>query len=103
MKSSKQNEPMQSLETEPTSPQTRFRILAALLITVLFMILSVSARALASSPLAKDPTRTPRPTGTPPVIPPPADPTSTNLLIIFAAVIVTIILLGIWINRRRAF
>ena len=49
------------------------------------------------------PTRTPRPTSTPPVIPPPASPTSTGLMILLAALVMAVILAGIWINRRRVF
>jgi hypothetical protein len=51
--------------------------------------------------LAIQATRTPRPTATPVIVPPPADPTSSNLMIVFAGLIVVVILLGVWINRRR--
>lgn len=49
------------------------------------------------------PTKTPKPTGTPPVIPPPADPGASNLLIGMALVAVIIILFGFWLNRQRVF
>jgi hypothetical protein len=45
--------------------------------------------------------RTPRPTATPVTIPPPADPASSNLMIIIAGLIVLVILMGVWFNRRR--
>jgi hypothetical protein len=54
-----------------------------------------------SAAMANQPTRTPRPTATPVIVPPPADPTSSNLMIILAGLIVLVILLGLWINRRR--
>lgn len=49
------------------------------------------------------PTKTPKPTGTPPVIPPPADPGATNLMIGFALTSVIVILFGFWLNRQRVF
>lgn len=49
------------------------------------------------------PTRTPRPTSTPPVIPPPPSPTSTGVMILLASLVMAVILGGIWINRRRVF
>jgi hypothetical protein len=49
------------------------------------------------------PTRTPKPTSTPPVIPPPASPASTGLMILLATLVMAVILGGIWINRRRVF
>ena len=47
------------------------------------------------------PTRTPRPTATPPVIPPSADPAEMNLVVAFGVLSVIIVLVGVWINRRR--
>jgi hypothetical protein len=48
-------------------------------------------------------TKTPKPTGTPPVIPPPADPGATNMMIGLAILPVIVILFGFWLNRRRVF
>ena len=47
------------------------------------------------------PTRTPRPTITPPVIPPPQSASQTNLMIIFVILAVLIVIVGVWINRER--
>ena len=47
------------------------------------------------------PTRTPRPTITPPAIPPPQDVSQTNLMIVFVILAVVIVVVGIWINRER--
>ena len=47
------------------------------------------------------PTRTPRPTITPPAIPPPQDVSQTNLMIVFVILAVVIVVIGIWINRER--
>lgn len=49
------------------------------------------------------PTKTPKPTSTPPVIPPPADPGATSVMIILAVLMVMVILFGFWLNRRRVF
>jgi hypothetical protein len=49
----------------------------------------------------RPPTRTPRPTITPPVVPPPGNPEQANLMIFLAIFSVLIVLLGVWINRRR--
>jgi hypothetical protein len=45
--------------------------------------------------LAQKPTPTPRP------IPPPTDPFALDLLVIFGALIVVVILLGLFLNRWR--
>ena len=50
--------------------------------------------------IPKGQTRTPRPTATPPDIPPPADPNQAKLMIFFSIVAVSIILIGVWLNRR---
>lgn len=47
------------------------------------------------------PTRTPRPTATPPVIPPSADPSRSNMMIVFGVLAVCVVLVGVWINRDR--
>ena len=47
-------------------------------------------------------TRTPRPTNTPPVVPPAADPVRSNWMIVLAVMAVLVVLLGVWINWRRA-
>lgn len=49
------------------------------------------------------PTKTPRPTSTPPVIPPPADPGASTVMIGLAIMAVSVILFGFWLNRRRIF
>ncbi len=49
------------------------------------------------------PTKTPKPTGTPPVIPPPADPGASNLMVGLAILSVIVILFGFWLNRQRVF
>jgi hypothetical protein len=49
------------------------------------------------------PTKTPKPTGTPPVIPPPADPGASNMMIGLAILPVIVILFGFWLNRQRVF
>ncbi len=48
-------------------------------------------------------TKTPKPTGTPPVIPPPADPGASNMMIGLAILPVIVILFGFWLNRQRVF
>jgi hypothetical protein len=50
---------------------------------------------------AAKPTRTPRPTSTPVPIPPPAEPFSLNLMIFFGVLAVTVVLVGVWINRKK--
>lgn len=45
--------------------------------------------------------KTPRPTPTPLLIPPPADPNTTNLMICFSLIMISVILFGLWINRRK--
>ena len=47
------------------------------------------------------PTKKVKPTSTPIVIPPPSDPLTRTTMIIFGVSIVLVIILGIWINRRR--
>ena len=47
------------------------------------------------------PTKTPRPTITPPVIPPPGNPEQANLMILLAIFSVLVVLLGVWLNRRH--
>lgn len=47
------------------------------------------------------PTSTPRPTATPIPTPPPADPGTTNLMVTLSTIIIVIILVGVWLNRRR--
>jgi hypothetical protein len=49
------------------------------------------------------PTRTPRPTSTPPTIPPPQDPGATRMMVGFGVLIVIVILFGLWLNRKNAF
>jgi len=50
--------------------------------------------------LAK-PTKTPRPTKTPLAIPPSQNVSQTNLMILFVALAVVVVLIGVWINRER--
>lgn len=50
---------------------------------------------------AVKPTRTPRPTSTPVPIPPPAEPLSLSLMILFGVLAVIVVLIGIWINRKK--
>lgn len=45
--------------------------------------------------------KTPRPTPTPLLIPPPSDPNTTNLMICFSIIMISAILFGLWINRRK--
>lgn len=47
------------------------------------------------------PTKSPRPTPTPLTLPPPADPGRTNMMIGFGVLSVIVVILGIWLNRRR--
>ncbi len=47
------------------------------------------------------PTRTPRPTATPLVIPPPSDPVKTNQMVVMGSFVVLVIVFGILINRKR--
>ncbi len=47
------------------------------------------------------PTRTPRPTSTPLPIPPPADPKQSRPMILLSIVMVAIVLLAVWVNRKR--
>lgn len=47
------------------------------------------------------PTKRVRPTSTPIIIPPPSDPVTQNMMVLFGVLIVAVIILGIWINRRR--
>ena len=51
----------------------------------------------------KQPTRTPRPTPTPLVIPPPADPNSSNLIVLLGILSVLIVLVGVWLNRKQLY
>ena len=46
-------------------------------------------------------TKTPRPTSTPVPIPPPPEPMSLNLMILFGIIAVIVVLIGVWINRKR--
>ncbi len=48
------------------------------------------------------PTKTPRPTPTPIFIPPPSDPDYLRLMVALGFMIVTILLVGIWINRKHS-
>ncbi len=47
------------------------------------------------------PTRIPRPTQLPAVVPPPTDPGVLHWMILLAGIAVLVVLLGIWINRRK--
>lgn len=51
--------------------------------------------------LAEKPTKTPRPTITPPAIPPPQNVTQTNLMILFMILAVIIVVIGVWLNREK--
>ena len=102
----------------------RTRMLLAVFILLIFVILSLSSSSTfalqslevqtlsseqnntlyqAETPTAKKvkPTRTPKPTITPPAIPPPQDDSQTNLMILFGVLTVIIIIIGVWINRGR--
>jgi hypothetical protein len=48
-------------------------------------------------------TRTPRSTPAPIPTPPPSDPDTTQLIVLFGVLVVLVILLGIWLNRKRIF
>jgi len=48
-----------------------------------------------------EPTKTPRPTITPPTIPPPQNEAQTNMMILFMALAVMVVILGLWLNRER--
>jgi hypothetical protein len=50
---------------------------------------------------ATKPTRPPRPTSTPPVIPPPTNPAKNNLMIWFGVFAVIVVSAGILLNRNR--
>jgi hypothetical protein len=45
------------------------------------------------------PTRTPRPTTTPVLIPPAANPNATSLMILFGLIAVIVVIVGVWLNR----
>jgi hypothetical protein len=45
------------------------------------------------------PTRTPRPTSTPMVIPPSANPSTTTLMILVSLIAVIVVVVGVWLNR----
>ena len=47
------------------------------------------------------PTKTPRPTPTPIFVPPPSDPDYLRLMVALGFMIVGILLVGIWINRKQ--
>jgi hypothetical protein len=53
------------------------------------------------APPPATPTRTPRPTATPVPTPPPANPGTTETLSVFGVLIALIIIIGIWLNRRK--
>lgn len=53
--------------------------------------------------LIPTPTRTPRPTATPVPTPPPADPGTIEALSVFGVLVAAVIILGIWLNRRKIF
>jgi hypothetical protein len=48
------------------------------------------------------PTRTPRPTATPIIPPPPSNPDYLRLMIALGIIMVIVLLLGIWINRKHS-
>lgn len=48
-----------------------------------------------------EPTRTPRPTITPPAIPPPQNEAQSNIMILFMALAVLVVIIGLWLNRER--
>lgn len=64
---------------------------------------SIQSSAPEKKQKINQPTKTPKPTGTPPVIPPPADPGASNIMVGLALVSVIIILFGFWLNRQRVF
>lgn len=49
------------------------------------------------------PTRTPRATATPPTIPPASDPDTSHIMVLVGALVVIVIVFGIWLNRSRVF
>jgi hypothetical protein len=92
----------------------KFIILGAILLNLtLVEMLSVPAfgavnhsythHALESSyqTLESSPTKTPRPTHTPVPTPPPSDPGRSNIMVGLSTLIVVIILIGVWLNRRK--
>jgi len=50
---------------------------------------------------AKKPTKTPKPTPPPLIIPPPADPSISNVITFLGVLTVIIIVVGVWINRKK--
>jgi hypothetical protein len=49
----------------------------------------------------KKPTKTPKRTPPPLIIPPPADPKILNIITFLGVLLVVIILFGVWINRKK--
>lgn len=47
------------------------------------------------------PTRTPRPTSTPVPVPPAANPNATSLMILIGLIAVTVVVIGVWLNRAE--
>ncbi|MCI0520729.1 MAG: hypothetical protein L0Z70_10815 [Chloroflexi bacterium] len=88
-----------SLQSTPASPATSFPATPAFTPTQT-LLAELTATPLPSTP---DPTRTPRPTPTPLLVPPPSDPDTTHLMVIFGVIAVTVVLFGIFLNRRRVF
>jgi len=68
-----------------------------------------SAATQTPSPIEISPIKTPkpnspsRPTPTSVPVPPPSDPRTTQLMVLFGILIVTIVIFGIWLNRRKIF
>ena len=49
----------------------------------------------------KKPTRTPRPTHTPVPIPPPSDPGDARWMVVLSLLMIGIVLITVWLNRKR--
>jgi hypothetical protein len=81
-----------------------FCVILALLVTFTFLNTANAQLSPEDNPAelqGAKPTRTPRPTSTPVPIPPPAEPLSLNLMILFGLLAVIIVLIGVWINRKK--
>jgi hypothetical protein len=54
-----------------------------------------------AAPTTEPKQKPPRPTPTPLLIPPPANPATTNSIIGMSVIMISVILFGLWINRRK--
>ncbi len=65
--------------------------------------LTASATPIPEVTLTPSPTVRVKATPTPLVIPPPTNPGTRRLMVGFGVLIVLVVIVGIWINRERAF